>query len=68
MVYDLWFMVYGLWFMVYGLGFRVQGRLLGRVQLRPFAPPAEREFFIGNLLVRIHLTIEMISVDRPCAI
>ena len=28
----------------------------------------EREFFIDNLLVRIHLIIEMISVDLPCAI
>jgi len=26
----------------------------------------EREFFIDNLLVRIHLIIEMILVDRPC--
>ena len=26
-----------------------------------------REFFIGNLLVRIHFIIEMISVDQPCA-
>jgi len=25
----------------------------------------EREFFINNLLVRIHLIMEMISVDRP---
>ena len=28
--------------------------------------PSEREF-IGNLLVRIHLIIEMVLVDRPCA-
>ena len=28
---------------------------------------AEREFFIHNLLVRIHLFIEMILVDRLCA-
>ena len=27
----------------------------------------EREFFIDNLLVRIHLIIEMILADRPCA-
>ena len=27
----------------------------------------ERDFFIDNLLVRIHLIIEMILVDRPCA-
>jgi len=25
-----------------------------------------RELFIGTLLVRIHLIIEMILVDRPC--
>ena len=31
------------------------------------ACPAEREFFIDNLLVRTPLTIEMIVVDRPCA-
>jgi len=32
------------------------------------APPGwlEREFLIDNLLVRIHLIIEMILVDRPC--
>jgi len=28
----------------------------------------EREFFIDKLLVRIHLIIEMILVDRPCAL
>ena len=28
----------------------------------------EREFFIDNLLVRIHLIIETSLVDRPCAI
>ena len=28
---------------------------------------SEREFFIDNLLVRIHLIIEMILADRPCA-
>jgi len=27
----------------------------------------EREIFIGNLLVRVHLIIKMILVDRPCA-
>ena len=27
----------------------------------------EREFFIDNLLVQIHFIIEMILVDRPCA-
>ena len=29
---------------------------------------AEREFFIDNLLVRIHFIIKMILIDRPCAI
>ena len=27
----------------------------------------KRDFFIETLLVRIQLIIEMISVDRPCA-
>ena len=27
----------------------------------------EREFLVDNLLVQIHLIIEMILVDRPCA-
>jgi hypothetical protein len=27
----------------------------------------ERELFVDNLLVRIHSIIEMILVDRPCA-
>ena len=27
----------------------------------------ERDFFIDNLLVRIHLIIEMILADRSCA-
>jgi len=26
----------------------------------------EREFFVDNLLVRIHLIIETVLVDRPC--
>jgi len=30
------------------------------------APSVDREFFIDNLLVRIHFIIEMILVDRPC--
>ena len=34
---------------------------------REHLPPRETEFFIDNLLVQIHLIIEMISVDRPCA-
>ena len=27
----------------------------------------ERDFFIDNLLVQIHLIIEIILVDQPCA-
>ena len=27
----------------------------------------EREFSVDNLLVRIHFIIDVISVDRPCA-
>ena len=30
-------------------------------------PAQRREIFIDNLLVRVHLSIEMILVDRPCA-
>jgi hypothetical protein len=30
-------------------------------------PNREREFFVDNLVVRIHFIIEMILVDRPCA-
>ena len=40
---------------------RAPGRLCGN-------PYREKEFFIDNLLVRIHLIIEMVLVDRPCAI
>jgi len=29
--------------------------------------PVKREFFSDNLLVRIRLILEMILVDRPCA-
>jgi len=32
------------------------------------AKGGEREFFIANLLVRIHLIVEMILADWPCAI
>ena len=28
---------------------------------------SEREFFIDNLMVRIHLIVEIILVERPCA-
>ena len=32
------------------------------------ASRVEREFFIDNLLVRVHSIVEMILVDRPCAV
>ena len=31
------------------------------------APGLEREFFIDNLLIGIHLISEVILEDRPCA-
>ena len=31
-------------------------------------PLREKEFFIDNLLVRIHFIVEIILVDRPCAL
>ena len=34
---------------------------------QPEAGWKEREFFIEFLVVRIHLIVEMILVDRPCA-
>jgi len=36
-------------------------------ELRAAGKPPEREFFIDNLLVRIHFIIDMILVDRPFA-
>jgi len=43
-------------------------RLQNHMQFEGEVPQVpEREFFIDNLLVRIHLIIEMILVDRPCA-
>ena len=33
----------------------------------PSHPIRERAFFIDNLLVRIHLNMKMVLVDRPCA-
>ena len=58
----------------------LEGRqfLMSEVPLYPWRPEAhhkrikgsginkEREYFIDNLLVRIHLIIEMILIDRPC--
>jgi hypothetical protein len=43
------------------------GRFGGQGLRRHGEAPAEREFFDDNLLVRIHSIIEIISVDRPCA-
>ena len=40
---------------------------LGATQHLP-ACHRERDFFIDNLLLQIHLIIEMIFVDRPCAL
>ena len=34
---------------------------------RDTRPELARDYFIDNLLVRIDLIIEMILVDRPCA-
>ena len=34
---------------------------------RQFSTSRERKFFVDDLLVRIHLIIEMTLVDRPCA-
>ena len=38
-----------------------------RLSVRGPSQTLEREIIIDNLLVRIHLIIEMILVDRPCA-
>ena len=44
----------------------VRGLLPGReIDVVPL--PREREFFTDTLLVRVHLIIAMILVDRPCA-
>ena len=36
--------------------------------LRHRVQPAEREFFIDNLLVRIYFITKMVLVDRPCSL
>ena len=36
--------------------------------LKLYLKVPEREFFIGNLMVRIHLIIVMILEDRPCPV
>ena len=40
---------------------QTQGKKVGVLKVR------KRDLFIDNLLVRIHLIIKMILVDRPCA-
>ena len=42
-------------------------RISSNALLLAWRTPSEGDFFIDNLLVRIHLFIEMILVDRPCA-
>ena len=66
-------------FRVQGSGFRVHGGVacplvhleaveaVENVVQPPHHLHTEREIFIDNLLVRVHLIIEMILVDRPCA-
>ena len=45
------------------------GRVLQRhPQALRIRPETGRKFFIDNLLVRIHSIIEIILVNRPCAI
>jgi len=41
--------------------------LLGMPLQRSTRSSRERDVFIDNLLVRIHLIVEIISVERPCA-
>ena len=56
----------GSWGIFFCLGFKSVGSGAPRNQGLGFKGQREREkeFFIDNLLVRIHLTIEMIIVDR----
>ena len=46
----------------------VSARTCGAVSCVITCVLKEREVFIGNLLVQIHLIIEMILVDRPDAV
>ena len=39
-----------------------------RPEIGAIAAKQERKFFVGNLLVRIQIIIDMILVDRPCVI
>ena len=73
------FRVQGSGFRVQGSGFRVQGTsgadhagvpstATVEVTVAPSSSwGGEREIFIDNPLVRVHLIIEMIVVERPCA-
>jgi hypothetical protein len=70
----LGFGVWGFGCGVEGLGLRVEGLGFGHTfdvhcvhLLHRRRLGVERQFFMDNLLVQIHLIIEMISVDRPCA-
>jgi len=45
----------------------LDGHVLVARLLRGLRRLREREFFIDNLLVRIHFIVEMILVNRPCA-
>ena len=44
-----------------------RGRAAGGACRALAAAPPEREFFIDNPLVRIHVILRTILVDRPCA-
>jgi len=48
-------------------GDKVPHHRLDRREHQQDDAPCQREFFVDNLLVRIHLIIEIILVDRPCA-
>ena len=43
------------------------GKISGSITDQVLASTREREFFIDNLLVRIHSIIGMILEDWPCA-
>jgi len=67
-------MVYGLGRGVYAVVEATEAKTRSAVAVAAFEDSTiaslhtgEREFFTDNLLVRIHLIIVMISVDRPCA-
>ena len=55
------------WYLDVGVAQKGDDERFDRLPRAIEALSQEREFFIDNLLVRIHLTIEMILVDRHCA-